>query len=189
MTRLGPWRPETSEDRLDRLESLAEIRQLPSRYALAVDSRDLDALVSLFVPDVRVGRAEQGRAALKVWFRNQLSRPRTSVHLVANHVIDFLGPDEARGVVYCHDELEWPERGEWELGMLQYWDRYRRVDGEWCFERRKFHRWYMVDALSRPAHGAGVGADGLTTEQLPEAFDTWSAFWAGAESTSRSRPR
>ena len=46
--------------------------------------------------------------------------------------------------------------------MLQYWDTYVRVDspeGGWCFDRRKFLRWYMVDALERPAHGAGVGAD------------------------------
>ena len=38
--------------RIDRLESLAEIQQLPIRYALAVDGRDLDAWVNLFVVDV-----------------------------------------------------------------------------------------------------------------------------------------
>ena len=63
--------------------------------------------------------------------------------------------------------------------MLQYWDTYVRVDGEWCFQRRRFHRWYIVDALTRPSHGAGVneGGDGLTTHQLPEAFETWAGFW------------
>jgi hypothetical protein len=63
--------------------------------------------------------------------------------------------------------------------MLQYWDTYVRVDGEWCFDRRKFLRWYMVDALERPAHGAGVGAghDSLTTNQLPDAFESWRRFW------------
>ena len=55
MSRLGSWKPADTDARLDRLESLAEIRQLPYRYALAVDSRDMDALVGLFVPDVRVG--------------------------------------------------------------------------------------------------------------------------------------
>ena len=33
-----------------------EIRQLASRYAIALDSRDLDTLVNLFVDDVQVGR-------------------------------------------------------------------------------------------------------------------------------------
>ena len=38
MSRLGVWQPSNAEERLDRLESLADIRQLPVRYALAVDS-------------------------------------------------------------------------------------------------------------------------------------------------------
>ena len=181
MTRIGNWNPSDLEARVDRLESLAEIRQLPQRYGLAVDSRDLDALVSLFVPDVRVGQNEQGRGALKEWFRASLSRMKSTIHFVGNHVIDFESPDLARGIVYCRDELDFPERGEWEIGVLQYWDTYRRVDAEWFFERRKFHRWYIVDALTRPSHGAGVGGERLSTSQLPEAFPTWNAFWAEVE--------
>ncbi len=161
------------------MESLAAIRQLPMRYAVAVDSRNMDDLVALFVRDVRVGRDQTGRAALRAWFVDTLSKPKMSVHLVANHVIDFDDADHARGIVYCRDELSRPD-GTWDYGMLQYWDTYARVDGEWCFQRRKFLRWYMVDALERPYHGAGVGADhdSLTTAQLPEAFESWARFWA-----------
>jgi len=185
MSRLGPWRPpaDDAEARLDRLESLAEIRQLPVRYALALDARDMDMMVSLFTPDVRAGRDESGRDALRAWFVTTLSEPKMSVHFVGNHIVDFDDADHARGIVYCHDELGRPNGG-WDEGMLQYWDTYVRVDGpsgpEWCFERRKFLRWYMVDALERPAHGAGVGEghDALTTNQLPEAFDSWGRFWA-----------
>ncbi len=182
MSRLGPWQPATPEERLDRLESLAEIQQLPVRYALALDSRDMDMMVSLFVPDVRVGREEHGRDALRAWFVKTLSEPKVSVHFVGNHIIDFDDADHARGIVYCHDELGRPNGG-WDEGMLQYWDTYVRVDGpegpEWCFDRRKFLRWYMVDALERPAHGAGVGEghDSLTTNQLPDAFESWRRFW------------
>ena len=56
MSRLGPWEPSSLEERIDRLESLAAIRQLPYRYTLGVASRYMDLLVDLFVPDVRVGR-------------------------------------------------------------------------------------------------------------------------------------
>jgi hypothetical protein len=178
-SRLGAWQPTTVEDRLDRLESLAAIRQLPSRYGLALDARDMDALVGLFVPEVRVGRDERGRDALKRWFTEVMSVPRTSVHIVANHIIDFDDADHAHGIVYCHDELERPLTGEWEIGKLQYWDRYERVDGTWCFNRRRFLRWYLVDALRRPGPGAGVNEAGepLRTDQLPDAFDTWAPFW------------
>ena len=47
--------------------SVLEIQQLASRYSVAVDGRDLDALAELFVPDVRVG-GEHGRAALARWY-------------------------------------------------------------------------------------------------------------------------
>lgn len=183
MSRLGPWTPTTVEERLDRMESLAAIQQLPPRYALALDSRDMDSLVALFVPDVRVGRDSAGRAALKQWFTDTMRRPRTSVHFVGNHIVNFDDADHAHGIVYCRDELERPANGEWDVGMLQYWDSYARVDSEWYFERRRFHRWYIVDALTRPSHGAGVnvGDDSLTTHLLPDAFPTWGPFWESAQ--------
>ncbi|MGZ5397802.1 MAG: nuclear transport factor 2 family protein, partial [Mycobacterium sp.] len=42
------------EARVQRVEDMLAIGQLPIRYALAVDERDVDAWVDLFVPDVRV---------------------------------------------------------------------------------------------------------------------------------------
>ena len=50
-------------ERLDRIESHLAIQQLPSRYALAVDARDLDAWLDLFVEDVDCGRHGKGREA------------------------------------------------------------------------------------------------------------------------------
>jgi hypothetical protein len=179
MSRLGTWTPSTVDERLDRMESLAEIRQLPVRYALALDSRDIAALVTLFPSDVRVGRDHSGRDALREWFVDAMSKVRTTVHVVANHIVDFESADRARGVVYCRDEVEYPETGQWQVGMLQYHDTYQRVDGEWVFERRKFHRWYQVDALERPSPGAGIDpdTDPITTASLPQAFPTWTTFW------------
>ena len=81
MSRLGSWQPSTPEERLDRLESLAEIQQLPVRYALALDSRDMDMMVSLFTADVRVGREERGRDALA-----GLSRPTYELPMLPDAV-------------------------------------------------------------------------------------------------------
>jgi 3-phenylpropionate/cinnamic acid dioxygenase small subunit len=55
----------TLEDRIDRIESHQAIQQLPIRYAMAVDGRDVDAWVNLFTPDVQVGRDSFGRDALR----------------------------------------------------------------------------------------------------------------------------
>ena len=51
--------------RIDRLESLDEIRQLAAKYSLALDMRDLDALVNLFPEDVQVGRDKSGSSAFQ----------------------------------------------------------------------------------------------------------------------------
>lgn len=176
MSRLGPWDPKTAEERLDRLESLAMIRQLPSRYALAFDSKNMASMAALFVPDVRVGREQTGRAALEAWYVGVGAKVGASVHFVGDHIINFDDADHARGVVYCHDELERPD-GTWEMGKLQYWDTYVRVDGEWCFERRKFHRWYICDALTRPTVGAGIEIGPLSTHPLPASFGNLGDFW------------
>lgn len=178
MSRLGEWAPTSLDERVDRLEADASIHQLAHRYALALDARDLDSLVDLFVPDVRVGAEQTGHAALRAWFDDSMRKVRTTVHLVASHVIEFAAADRATGIVYCRDEVEYPD-GAWHVGVLQYWDTYRRVDATWCFEWRKFHRWYQVDALQRPSAGAGVndGDDPIRTARLPDAFPTWQQFW------------
>lgn len=177
--RLGMWSPSTLAERLDRMESYAAIQQLVSRYARALDARDMDTVVSMFSPTVQVGADERGREALKRWMSAVMSQMRTSVHLVANHVIDFRDADHASGVVYCRDELERPDTGQWAVGTIQYWDDYERIDGEWCIGRRRLHRWYLVDWLERPRPGLGVNAFGshIREKQLPDAYASWGEFW------------
>ena len=180
--RLGAWQPASVEERLDRMESYAAIQQLASRYARALDARDMDTVVSMFDPGVQVGADEHGREALKAWMSRLMSEMRTSVHLVCNHVIDFADADHASGVVYCRDELEQPETGEWLVGTIQYWDDYERIEGEWCITRRRLHRWYLVDATERPRPGMGVNAYAQMRErQLPDAYPSWPAFWESVE--------
>ena len=46
-----------------------------------------------------------------------MSTPKASCHFVGNHVVDFDDADHAHGIVYCHDELEYPDQGESAQGM------------------------------------------------------------------------
>lgn len=187
MSWLGPWQPGTLEERIDRLESEAMIRQLPARYARALDARDMAALVKLFPEDVQVGRNRFGRDALFDYMDELMRFARVSVHLIAGHTIDFQDADHATGVVYCADELERPDLGEWQVGRLQYWDTYRRVNGTWYFERRKLHRWYIADALARPSDGAGMAEIPMGDRPLPNAYASWDEFWARAARASGER--
>jgi len=42
--------------RIERSEARQAIAELPARYAIAVDSRDIDSWVNLFVEDVDCGK-------------------------------------------------------------------------------------------------------------------------------------
>ena len=164
-------------DPIERLVAHEEIRQLAARYAVAVDSRDLDSLVGLFVDDVQVGD-RVGHSALREDFERQLAGIGMSVLLVGTHVIDVLDDSTAAGTVYCKAEID--VDGRLVHQAVVYFDEYRRSDGEWRFVRRRHELFY----------GAPVGADptGLTpaewprrsigTGTRPEAWETWREFWA-----------
>ena len=65
--------------RLKRVESRLAIQQLPI-YALAVEGRDIDTWVNLFVPDVRVTRETSGPDALARQIDGMLRTFRRSIH-------------------------------------------------------------------------------------------------------------
>ena len=166
------WQPDTADERLDHLRSVQQIEQLPVRYALAVDSRDMDALAELFVEDVRIGRDLYGRDELKRWMTEALGPLGRTIHLVGNHILSFRDADHAVGVVYCRDEVE--QDGVWTVGHLQYWDTYERRAGRWYFVRRIYNRWGVVDEIVRTETGSE--SQGLTTHELPQAWPTWDQF-------------
>ena len=166
-------------DPLSRLLAREEIRELAHRYAVAVDARDLDALVLLFAPDVRVGRESSGREALRRDFERQLGAIGVSILFVGNHVIDFDAADEARasGIVYCAAQIQDGER--WIRQAIRYDDSYVRRDGAWLFARRKHQLWYgavepqnplLQPPAEWPKHHVGRGT-------LPEVLPTWGRFW------------
>lgn len=156
-----------------------QIRQLASRYAIALDSRDLDTLVSLFVPDVRVGRQRIGHEALRANFTEQLRDLGVTILHVANHVIDVVDDSHATGVVSCRGEIEMG--GQWIVQSIQYHDVYERRDEEWLFVRRRHLLFYGADMLERPLGlpPADWPANPTGKGELPELFPTWRAFHDG----------
>jgi hypothetical protein len=164
--------------RIERLESLDEIRQLVARYCLALDMRDLDLLCGLFPEDVRVGRDRTGRAELKLWFDETLRTQFTgTAHVTGNHIIEFDDPDHARGAVYSRNEHE--TGPEWVIMTMLYWDRYERIGGRWYFRRRLPLYWYATD-LNKPPLGPRKmrWPDREFYEGgFHELFPSWEEFW------------
>src|SRR5574337_695615 len=118
---------------VERVVARDEIRQLAYRYALAIDSRDIDLLVSLFVPDVRVGRTATGHAALRAFWTDSLRAIGVSILFVGNHLIDFEDPNHARGLVYCRGQIQ--DGDKWIEQAILYRDSYERRDSRWLFVR------------------------------------------------------
>lgn len=172
----------TVEERIDRLESLEEIRQLASKYSLSLDMRDLDAHVNLFAEDIRVSRDAVGRAHLKKWLDDTLRLQFTGTsHHVGNHIIEFDDADHAHGVVYSKNEHETPgtQGDEWVIMQMLYWDNYERIDGRWYFRRRLPCYWYATD-LNKPPTGPEKmrwpdreNYDGA----FHDLFPSWEEFW------------
>ncbi len=163
--------------RIDRLESLDQIRQLPAKYALSVDMRDWDSLVNLFLEDIGVPGKQKGRAALKRWYDAALRTNVGSAHGVAGHIIDFETPDLASGIVYSRNDLE--TASTWLIEMMTYLDRYERRDGRWFFARRTPLFWYECDITNPPLGERKLRWPGheWTEGAFHEAFPTWRDFW------------
>jgi len=169
------------ERRLDRIESHLAIQQLPIRYALAIDGRDIATWVRLFVPDVRVTKETSGRDALAVQIDGMVRTFARSIHSICGHRVEFddADADHATGAVYCRAEHEVGVR--WIVMAICYFDDYRRVDGEWLFSRRRERHWYAVDVTERPQVVDFKSWEGAGSPNLPDAFPTWDGFWASRD--------
>jgi ketosteroid isomerase-like protein len=172
--------------RLDRIESSQAIAQLPSRYAMALDARDLDALVALFVEDVEAGAGARGRRALRSWFDGVLRRFYRSIHLIGGHQFDFVDADHATGSVYCRAEHE--DGDGWFVITMRYDDTYERRDGRWFFVRRREYPWYSVDVTARPGPDfMRWPIDVPLRAAMPQRMPSWRAFWDAGDPSLPAR--
>ena len=173
----------TLENRIARLEALDAIRQLPAKYALALDMRDMDAMVSLFPADVRVGKGASGRQALRDYMDRTLRSPFTGTsHHIGGHIIEFDDAEHAHGIVYSKNEHETPVEGgqdEWVIMQMMYVDDYVLQDGRWYFARRLPLYWYATD-LNKPPVGDNKmrwpGTD-ATEGNFHKLFPSYAEYW------------
>lgn len=167
------------EARIDRLESLDAIRQLAAKYSLALDMRDMDAMVNLFEENVRVGKDASVRQALRAYMDGTLRSPFTGTsHHIGGHIIEFDDPDHAHGICYSKNEHETGD--EWVIMQMMYADNYVRVDGRWYFARRLPLYWYATD-LNKPPIGENKmrwpGTDWVEGN-FHKLFPSFAEFWA-----------
>jgi ketosteroid isomerase-like protein len=174
------------EARLRQLEATAAIRELPPRYAAAFARLDLDALVQLYVPDVRLHTGAVGRSALRTYFERSMAggAPGAGLHTVilhnGNHVIEVeAGGGGARGTVYCHGDMQLMDGRRYTQAIV-YTDSYARIGDHWYFAAQRVHELvYGAPPLTRPNRlpDAHWPASQTGRGTLPAGWPSWRAFW------------
>lgn len=167
------------EERLARVEAQLAIQQLASRYARAVDSRDLDTLGALFAPQTPFGEHGTGAEGARGFYSDVLRGFYRSFHQVVGHVITDIDVDSARGTVYCRAEHE--DGDHWVVNLMVYFDRYVRVDGTWHFLGRRPRFLFVGDMKDGPqAVGFNLwpGREDRFRTELPQSDASWQDYWA-----------
>ena len=162
---------------LSRLLIHEELRQLVARYAVNIAKRDLDAVVGLFVEDVRVAPGVVGREHLKAWLAQGFRDMPVTMLITGTHQIDVESENLARGVLFCRAEMG--DADNWAHQLIVYEDTYERRDGRWYFRLRKHLLVYGQDQDSRPLsqspanwpeHQVGAGT-------APMHWESWQKFY------------
>ena len=165
----------------ERLLATLEIQQLAHRYAVHLDARDLDKLVQLYVPDVRVTRETSGREALRADFDRALRAVGATFLQVGTHVVDFADDTHASGVVYTRGEIQdgGPESARWIVQAIQYHDTYEKRGGRWLFVRRRHLLVYGAELGTNPLTLAPAEWPKSQTGRgtVPWSLETWQRFW------------
>ena len=125
--------------RLQRLLDENDIRNLTSRYCLYIWTRDI-RVVELYSEDGEFGTSGPGHEAVRATYARIFDRPANILGLpyIHNHVIEFDGPDRARGFCALDLRRATPE-GKAAFSASYYDDEYVRMDGVWKFRSRQAH--------------------------------------------------
>ena len=173
----------TLEDRVARLESIAQIRELPERYAQAWAALDFDACGQLYDEAAEGAPGRTGPEAFRDRFASGCEAEdgvRLAMLFVGSHIIelDEEDPVRATGRVLCHGEVE---RGDasWFHQAIHYGDRYVRRDGEWRFAGHRHHElFYGAEPGTRPndLELANWPERDVGRGTVPDRWPTWQRF-------------
>jgi hypothetical protein len=126
------------------------IHELQTRYALALDGRDRDALLSVFAPGGEFAMYPPGAQApagvvagheqLQFITEALATRYRRTMHVLSNHWCTIDGDTATGGVYCCAHHLLADGSPTLYVVMLNYLDTYERdVAGTWRIRRREAH--------------------------------------------------
>jgi len=135
------------EPRVRRLEDWISIVELRSKYCFHFDQRNIEAFANLFTEDGTLSLTKgtfHGRDEIAGFLEDLAAmEAKWESHMSHNPLIDIDG-DTATGQWYYEVPVIWEDgTAGWSQGA--YDEDYRRVDGEWLFERIEIVSNYRAD--------------------------------------------
>jgi hypothetical protein len=125
---------------LERLQAIEEIRNLKARYFRFMDTKQWEALATVFTPDMRVLSPDgkiwlSGGNAFAASLKHSLEHS-VSVHQGFMGEIEIVDAENAKAIWSMQDAIEWEDRHPREgwksiAGRGHYHDTYRKIDGLW----------------------------------------------------------
>lgn len=143
-----------NESRIRELADNIEIREILTRYAWAIDTKDWDALDDLFTPDANVDYSSSGGVVgpineAKPWLAEMLAAFPMTQHMLTNVDISLDG-DRATARSACYNPMGAATRsGELHHFFLgiEYHDELVRTERGWRISRRVEEQRWMHGSL------------------------------------------
>src|SRR5262245_3439920 len=151
-------------EQLRRLVAREQIRDLVHRYAVAVDSHQVDDIADLFDPQMDSAKYGQGQDGVRAFYAHLTGEadPAALHHNIGVHQIDLIDDDHAAGLCYM---LGVAVSGTTWLEMAGiYADRYVRRGDRWYFAERT---WASTGILRLDS------AEPFMPPGAPTAADVW----------------
>ena len=155
----GPYRGVMD---LQTLIDRAEITDLLTRYARAVDRQDWELFRSVFTPDARIDYTQVGGIAGNLdevvgFLSEVMAMFEAMQHLISNIDIDIDG-DEAKVTAMVYNPLKLPDTPVWATGGWYHHELVRTAEG-WR-SRSLVEEACWFDGVPEPAEPAGEGQSG-----------------------------
>jgi hypothetical protein len=145
---------------IEELLEIEEIRNLRHLYALYLDSGEIERLVDLFLEDgvaewpEHMGGFWEGRQRmLEGWTRvyKESDMPFAHLHIATNPFVRLTGPDTANGRYYAISVHTTETDIAQVINVIGiHDDLYRKVDGQWFFEKTRYDFLYPVRRYQGP---------------------------------------
>jgi hypothetical protein len=190
---MNPASPELQQllQLVRRVDDRQQLAELLSRYGMAVDDRDFDAIGRQFAPDGEF-HGVKGRQQIVDFYRARTSTFSTSSHYALTWHFDFADDDHASGVVNAHAEL--CIGGKTVRLALRYLDRYVRSPQGWQFQQRVLKFRYVLpfdavaDGLDDPLRVRWPGTEPQLAD-LPDKLQTYIDSRQAAPTTAAPPPK